>query len=153
MSWNDSLLVSGSLDRTIAHYDVRIQQALVRKDLGHAGEICSLTWSPESTLLASGGNDNKVMIWDQRREGPLFTFTEHTAAVKALAWSPHKLGLLASGGGKKDKTIQFWNVKTGVNVQYLETNSQVLFTTATNTDAEFALGRFVTWPGVHIWTN
>jgi hypothetical protein len=32
---------------------------------------------------------------------PLYRFTEHTAAVKALAWSPHAHGLLASGGGQR----------------------------------------------------
>jgi WD40 repeat protein len=35
--------------------------------------------------------------------------TEHTAAVKALAWSPHKNSLLATGGGSTDKTIKLWD--------------------------------------------
>jgi cell division cycle 20-like protein 1 (cofactor of APC complex) len=35
--------------------------------------------------------------------------SDHTAAVKALAWSPHKSSLLATGGGSSDKTIKFWN--------------------------------------------
>ena len=30
---------------------------------------------------------------------PLCRFNDHTAAVKAVAWSPHQHGLLASGGG------------------------------------------------------
>lgn len=36
-------------------------------------------------------------------------FTEHTAAVKALAWSSHKNSLLATGGGSTDKTIKLWD--------------------------------------------
>jgi cell division cycle 20-like protein 1 (cofactor of APC complex) len=29
----------------------------------HKEEICGLKWSPNEKLLASGGNDNKLMIW------------------------------------------------------------------------------------------
>jgi cell division cycle 20-like protein 1 (cofactor of APC complex) len=55
-------------------------------------------------MLASGGNDNKLYVWHpqtgQRVESePTCRFNDHTAAVKAVAWSPHQHGLLASGGG------------------------------------------------------
>ncbi len=44
---------------------------------------------------------------------PVQTYTEHLAAVKAIAWSPHQHGLLASGGGTADRYIRFWNTLTG----------------------------------------
>lgn len=47
------------------------------------------------------------------------------AAVKALAWSPHQHGLLASGGGTADRCIRFWNTASGVPVNSLDTGSQV----------------------------
>jgi len=56
---------------------------------------------------------------------PLHTFSEHTAAVKALAWSPHQHGILASGGGSGDKKIKFWNCLTTREVQSIDTGSQV----------------------------
>lgn len=40
----------------------------------------------------------------------LVKLSEHTAAVKALAWSPHKTSLLATGGGSTDKTIKLWDI-------------------------------------------
>ena len=43
---------------------------------------------------------NVVTIHDNR-------YTEHLAAVKAIAWSPHHHGLLASGGGTADRYIRF----------------------------------------------
>ena len=46
---------------------------------------------------------------------------EHEAAVKALAWSPHQNGLLASGGGSTDKKIKLWNVKTNEVVKSIDT--------------------------------
>jgi len=53
------------------------------------------------------------------------TFTEHLAAVKAIAWSPHHHGVLASGGGTADRCIRFWNTLTGQPMQYVDTGSQV----------------------------
>jgi cell division cycle 20-like protein 1 (cofactor of APC complex) len=40
-------------------------------------------------------------------------FSDHRAAVKALAWSPQQHGLLASGGGTADRTLRLRNVLTG----------------------------------------
>jgi cell division cycle protein 20 (cofactor of APC complex) len=39
-------------------------------------------------VLASGGNDNLMNIWEARGTGPLYSKTSHNAAVKALAWCP-----------------------------------------------------------------
>jgi cell division cycle 20-like protein 1, cofactor of APC complex len=52
-------------------------------------------------------------------------FAEHSAAVKALAWSPHQHGLLASGGGTADRCIRFWNTLTCSAVRSVDTGSQV----------------------------
>ena len=40
---------------------------------------------------------------------PVSKFSKHKAAVKAISWSPHQHGLLASGGGTADRKIRFWN--------------------------------------------
>ena len=75
--------------------------------------VCGLKWSPDNQYLASGGNDNKLFVWNSSSIQPVHTFTEHLAAVKAIAWSPHHPGLLASGGGTADRCIRFWNTLTG----------------------------------------
>ena len=56
---------------------------------------------------------------------PLATYEHHKAAVKALAWSPHQNGVLASGGGTADRTIRFWNVLTNQQLHCIDTDSQV----------------------------
>lgn len=53
-------------------------------------------------------------------------FTEHTAAVKAIAWSPHQHGILASGGGTADRCIRFWNSQTSARLSCVDTGSQVM---------------------------
>jgi cell division cycle 20-like protein 1 (cofactor of APC complex) len=64
---------------------------------GHKQEVCGLKWSFDDQQLASGGNDNKLLLWNVSSSTPMLRFTDHTAAVKAIAWSPHQNGLLASG--------------------------------------------------------
>ena len=94
---------------------------------GHKQEVCGLRWSfDERSMLASGGNDNKLLIWDVKKHtSPMHVFSDHTAAVKAIAWSPHQNGLLASGGGTADRCIRFWNCLTGHGINSIDTGSQV----------------------------
>ena len=122
---------------------------------GHNKEVCALTWNCENSVLASGGNDNLVCLWDVKSTShavnvndkhkhksiwslienvdehkcyeiqPQYMFTQHEAAVKALAWSPWTRGLLASGGGKKDHCIKYWNTENGTLINSYDTGSQV----------------------------
>lgn len=138
-SWSSHLLSSGSRDRTILNRDVRAREPFVSRLTGHRSEVCGLRWSPDSTKLASGGNDNLLCVWNpqhgsqgqaspgmqQSSNGPLYCFTQHLAAVKAIAWSPHQHGLLASGGGTADRCIRFWNTVSGTLINSIDTGSQV----------------------------
>lgn len=131
LAWNGDILSSGSRDRQIFQRDVRTPCIVPERRLtGHRQEVCGLKWSPDGQHLASGGNDNKLFVWNVAGTGgvgvaPLQTYTEHLAAVKAIAWSPHHHGLLASGGGTADRCIRFWNTLTGQPMQCVDTGSQV----------------------------
>jgi len=125
MAWNSNTLATGSRDRYIFHRDIRAAHSSIRKLSGHRQEVCGLKWSFDDQQLASGGNDNKLFIWDASSTSPLLRFNEHTAAVKAIAWSPHQHGLLASGGGTADRRIRFWNTLTGSSLSCVDTDSQV----------------------------
>jgi len=126
LAWNTETLSTASRDRLILQRDIRTP-ALVpeRKLVGHRQEVCGLKWSPDHQHLASGGNDNKLFVWNQSSTQPVQTYTEHVAAVKAISWSPHQHGLLASGGGTADRCIRFWNTLTGQPLQCVDTGSQV----------------------------
>jgi cell division cycle protein 20 (cofactor of APC complex) len=130
LAWNGPILTSGSKDTTIIHHDVRIQNHIVGTLRQHSQEVCGLSWSPDGAYLASGANDNTLCIWDAAASGssstgPRHVLTEHQAAVKALAWSPHERNLLASGGGTADRCIKFWNAASGAMVNSVDTGSQV----------------------------
>ncbi|THH29149.1 hypothetical protein EUX98_g5038 [Antrodiella citrinella] len=134
LSWNQHVLSSGCGDGSIWHHDVRVAKHKVGELLGHQGEVCGLKWRSDGELLASGGNDNVVNVWDGRigdvgaagsRGAARWTKRNHTAAVKAVAWCPWQPSLLASGGGTNDATVHIWNTTTGARLHSLTTPSQV----------------------------
>ncbi|KAI3375034.1 hypothetical protein L3Q82_021550 [Scortum barcoo] len=126
LAWNADQLSSGSRDRVILQRDIRAPPLQSERRLqGHRQEVCGLKWSTDHQLLASGGNDNKLLVWNHSSVLPVQQYTEHLAAVKAIAWSPHQHGLLASGGGTADRCIRFWNTLTGQPLQCTDTGSQV----------------------------
>ncbi len=49
----------------------------------------------------------------------------HKAAVKALAWSPTQVGILATGAGTADRCLRIWNVHKKSLVDYIDTGSQI----------------------------
>jgi cell division cycle 20, cofactor of APC complex len=134
LSWNRHILSSGGRDSLIVNHDVRMQEHQVQRLTGHEGEVCGLHWSPDLEQLASGSNDNTVRIWDRAMldtsisstvSKPLHTLTDHTAAVKAMAWCPWQRNLLATGGGTADRCIRFWNSSSGACLNTIDTESQV----------------------------
>ncbi|KAF5478362.1 hypothetical protein F2P56_004927 [Juglans regia] len=125
LAWSSSFLSSGGRDKTIFQRDVRAQEDFVSKLSGHKSEVCGLKWSYDDRELASGGNDNRLFVWNQNSTQPVLKYCEHTAAVKAIAWSPHVHGLLASGGGTADRCIRFWNTTTNSHFSCMDTGSQV----------------------------
>ncbi|KAM3162703.1 APC/C activator protein CDH1 [Lachancea thermotolerans] len=125
LSWNNHILTSGSRDRRILHRDVRTPEPCFEEIRTHKQEVCGLKWNVDENQLASGGNDNVVFVYDGTSRKPILTLAEHTAAVKAMAWSPHRRGVLATGGGTADKRLKIWNVRTSTKLHDVDTASQV----------------------------
>lgn len=125
LAWNAHILTSGSRDRVIFHRDVRASDQWVRRLVGHKQEVCGLKWNCDLGQLASGSNDNRLLVWDQRWSTPVVKFNGHKAAVKGLAWSPHSRGLLASGGGTADRRIIFHDTIRHEVKNEIDTGSQV----------------------------
>jgi len=128
VSWNRNIISSGSKDYSIITRDIRCknnEENIIRKFLGHQQEVCGLKWSFDGSQLASGGNDNNLMVWNLHSNKPLMCNNDHIAAVKAIAWSPHQHNILASGGGTADRTIRFWNTNSFEQIFKIDTGSQV----------------------------
>jgi serine/threonine protein kinase len=78
--------------------------------LGHNKPITALSWSPKTNILASGGQDNQVMLWDmqaiqQGQNNSLQPKAKQSLVASGnllLAWSPDGK-LLAIGNGAFDR--------------------------------------------------
>jgi len=120
------VIATGSKDHTIGIIDPR-ESGYFKTPQTHTQEVCGVKWDPTGVLLASGGNDNCLVLWDHRMmNSPLHVFENaHYAAVKALAWSPHRRGRLVSGGGTADRRLRFWDATSLSCIGEVDSGSQV----------------------------
>ena len=76
----------------------------------HTHSVSEYTFSPDSTILASGGEDGTIILWDvETGKSLLNLITGNTKPISALAFSADSK-VLASGSGNK---IYLWNAHTG----------------------------------------
>ena len=96
---------------------------------GHTGQVLAVAASPDGTYVATGGADNKLIVWSSATLKPLRTFTVHRDAVTALSFSPrasvqvsaqsHDSQLFAAS---RDRTIKTYSLDpSGSSLAYVET--------------------------------
>ncbi len=84
---------------------------------GHEGSVTSVAFSPDSTLLASGGSDATARIWRVSDGTTLQTLTGHGGGLYSVDFSPDGR-LLATTSG--DGTARLWNVTNGICERIIE---------------------------------
>lgn len=80
---------------------------------GRVPGLClNLAFSPDSRLLASGGEEYTVKIWDVKtgKEEPYSPLRGHKDDVSAVAFSPDERWLVSAG---EDTTLRVWDRKAG----------------------------------------
>ena len=112
----------------------------------HTQEVCGV--KAHHHYLATGGNDNYVVIYDIRKTSHYLHEYEHSAAVKALDWA--EPNILISGGGNGDRKIKLWKEGEGVFKEF-DTGSQVCGVIASANSSEilscqgFSLNQVIIW--------
>ena len=94
--------------------------------LAHKDSINSLRFSPDGSLLASGGYDHTIIIW-QVKNGGILHKLNHGDRVKAVCFSPDG-NTIASAGS--DKLIKLWDIKTGKLQKTLKGHNSRVFSIA-----------------------
>lgn len=122
----DGTYSTGFSSGLIREHDVRQRDSIIRDlEKAHVGHVSGLQWRADSALLASGGNDNVVKVWDRRSTVPKMRKENHQASIKGIDWCPWNSNLLATGGGTADRMIHFWNVTTSSRVGSIQTDAQI----------------------------
>ena len=90
-------------------------ETLAGKD-AHRGDVYCVAYHAESPLVASGGYDRTVRLWDVGKGLLLRQFHGHEASVTCVTYSAQG-NLVISGS--KDSSVRFWDLVSGVLVNTL----------------------------------
>lgn len=123
IAWISNAVATASLDGRIEVWEADTGHNLA-KIKAHADGICALAVSSnvqlrEGTVMASGGKDSTIKLWDgnsdcagrsARGDRQIYTLNGHSHPVTSLAFTPDGKYLISGGD---DRTIKVWQVATG----------------------------------------
>lgn len=78
---------------------------------GHTGWVRSVTFSPDGKLIATGGSDNTIKLWDARTGKTLRTIAVRDLAVDDMRFSPD--GSLIASRSFTGYVVKLWTVANG----------------------------------------
>jgi len=112
-------LASGSFDKTAKVWDVATGQKLATlrghgdAHVGGANPmpgINSVTFAADGKILATGGLDGTVKLWDVAAKKELRTLTGHSNRVLSISMAPDGKTLAS---GSEDRSLRIWEIATG----------------------------------------
>jgi WD40 repeat protein len=77
---------------------------------GHTQWVGFVTFSPDGKMIATGGEDKTVKLWDAATGREIRTLTGHKESVYHVRFAADRKTLVTIS---HDQTIKFWDLKTG----------------------------------------
>ncbi|MFM7221192.1 MAG: WD40 repeat domain-containing protein [Nodosilinea sp.] len=96
-----------SLYKKLSTRNIVEDQGLLGEYSDWIGGVNALAFSPDGKIVASGGDDGKVKLWDVKNKTQTSEILGHDKPVMSVSFSPDGK-LLASGS--KDYTVRIWQL-------------------------------------------
>ena len=93
-------------------------ETYVMKQQGHASDMTCLCYSPDGSLLATGGQDSKIKLWTCSTGFCFVTFSEHQSAVTGLVFTNNGKVVISSS---LDGTVRAFDMTRYRNFKTLTT--------------------------------
>lgn len=97
------------------------RQVSILPQIGHTDAVRCVKFSPDGALLATGGDDTNVILWDVRSGRDIKHLRGHKGSVASLAFSPDGLKLLSAS---EDDSLKLWDLAPGVLARNLADHSK-----------------------------
>nr|CAD1832541.1 unnamed protein product [Ananas comosus var. bracteatus] len=113
VAWpHPQIIFSASWDHSIRQWDVQTGKEIRNMVCGKALN-CLDIGGESSALIAAGGSDPILRIWDPRQPGtlaPVFQFSSHSSWISACKWHPRSWFHLLSTSF--DGKVMLWDLRT-----------------------------------------
>jgi WD40 repeat protein len=101
-------------ERTLREGLALLPQAGIR--IEHDSDVRVIAFSPDSTLVATGAEDDRIRIWSLLENRELACVTD-AGWVRAMAFSPDSKALATSPIGTISPLVRIWNPRTGKEIK------------------------------------
>ena len=114
ISPDNSTLLVGCSDGKMMGYQIETGE-LIFDINAHSSWVTTVAYSPDGAYIISGGNDDKVKIW-QSNGVLIYTCSGHIGDITCVKVSPDNQFVVSSS---KDDLIKIWDIETGVEIRTL----------------------------------
>lgn len=120
--------------------EVKVWDATTGQELfslgDHAKAATAVAFSPESTVLASGGLDEKVILTNLETQQPIGFFGGHQRPINCVVFHPDGKTVISGSGGRfvGKHTVKLWNRESGQELASLDAHEGRISALALSTD-------------------
>jgi serine/threonine protein kinase len=102
----------------------------------HHGFVYCVQFSPDGKILASGGADRRIRLWNTDTGKIISTFDGHQESVMALAFMPNGKILISASA---DRTLRFWDIDRKQLLKTIEAHEQAIQAVVISLDGQLII--------------
>tara|TARA_B100002051_G_scaffold59385_1_gene55319 strand:+ start:5465 stop:6799 length:1335 start_codon:yes stop_codon:yes gene_type:complete len=152
ISNDQKLIASASFDYSAVLWGLNPTKDLVTL-IGHDAAVNTLKFSPDNSILATGGDDNQLLLWNVKKS---LLLEGEIEPIKLLGHKGKIVDLAFSKDGKKlfsaswDGTIGVWDVNEKRNIKFMKGHKGPVYSIQLNKDetkifSSGADGKIIEW--------